>query len=334
MKAFIKNIEFIVPSKNLTNEDLVKENPDWDVGKIYDLTGINSRYVVEDETSSDLAVKAGEKFFSKYPETKEQIDYLILCTQSPDYFLPTSACLVQDRLGLSKQIGAIDVNQGCSGFVYSLGLAKGLIESNQAANVLVITADTYSRFINDKDKSVRTLFGDASACCLVSVSEDNKRICPLVHGTDGSGGKNLIVPHGGMRSPISDDSFIEHVDESNNVRTPSNLYMNGSAIYTFTLKEIPKVFNSILTRNDISFEEIDLVVLHQANKFMLDSLQKKLKIPDNKMHRSYEHFGNTVSSTIPIGLKIEMEKDYEGSKKVLILGFGVGLSWAGTIIDI
>jgi 3-oxoacyl-[acyl-carrier-protein] synthase-3 len=334
MKAFIRNIEFIVPSKNLTNQDLVKENPDWDVDKIYELTGINNRYVVEEETSADLAVKSGEKFFSKYPETKEQIDYIIFCTQSPDYFLPTSACLVQDRLGLSKEVGAIDVNQGCSGFVYSLGLAKGLIESDQAANVLVITADTYSRFINDKDKSVRTLFGDASACCLVSISEDSKKICPLVHGTDGSGGKNLIVPHGGMRSPISDDSFIENIDENNNVRAPSNLYMNGSAIYTFTLKEIPKVFNSILARNDISFDEIDLVVLHQANKFMLDSLQKKLKIPDNKMHRSYEHFGNTVSSTIPIGLKIEMEKGYEGSKKVLILGFGVGLSWAGTIIDI
>lgn len=334
MKAFIKNIEFVVPQKNLTNLDLVKENPDWDIDKIYDLTGINNRYVVEEETSTDLAIKACEKFFSKHPETKDQIDYLILCTQSPDYFLPTSACLVQDRLGLSKQIGAIDVNQGCSGFVYSLGLAKALVESNQASNVLVITADTYSKFINKKDKSVRTLFGDASACCLVSTSEDARQIYPLVHGTDGSGSKKLIVPHGGMRSPISDDSFVETTDDSNNVRSPANLYMNGSAIYTFTLKEIPKVFNSILSRNSLTLEEIDLVVFHQANKFMLDSLQKKLKIPDNKMHRSYEDFGNTVSSTIPIGLKIEMEKGFRSPKKVLILGFGVGLSWAGTIIDI
>ena len=334
MKAFIKNIEFHVPNKTITNQDLVKENPDWDIDKIYKLTGISNRHIVENETATDLAVKAGEKFFSKHSETFLKVDYLILCTQSPDYFLPTSACLIQSRLGLSKSIGAIDVNQGCSGFVYSLGLAKGLIESNQASNVLIITSETYSKFINKRDKSIRTLFGDAAACTLVSSSNGReKKISPITHGTDGSGGDHLIVPDGGMRSPISKDSFTEFVDKNNNVRSAANLYMNGSAILTFTLSKIPGVFQSILEKNNVTCEDIDLVVFHQANKSMLDRLQKKLQIPDKKMHRSYENFGNTVSSTIPIGLKLEMDKRENGKViTALILGFGVGLSWAGTII--
>lgn len=338
MKAYIDQIEYFVPSKKLTNEEISSQNPEWKVDKIYDKTGISNRHIADDDqTASDLAIEAGKKLLYKYPMLAETIDYIILCTQSPDYYLPTSACVIQEKLGLQQSIGAIDVNQGCSGFVYSLGLAKGLIETSQAQNILILTADTYSKFINEKDKSVRTIFGDAGTCALIRAKEDNSFfISNPVYGTNGKGAKHLIVPHGGTRHPISEESYIEEVDESNNIRNKSNLFMNGREIFTFTLTAVPSVFKRILERENLTLEEIDIVIFHQANKFILDALQKKLKIPEEKMHRSYEEYGNTVSSTIPIGLKIEMMKNKNNSieKVALLLGFGVGLSWAGSIVRI
>ena len=334
-QSYIDQIEFFVPPSRLSNKKLIEENPSWDVDKIYEKTGIKNRYIAAtNTTATDLAVDAGKKFLDKYPEKKKEIDYLIFCTQSPDFFLPTSACLIQDRLGLRTQIGAIDINQGCSGFVYALSLAKGMIESNQVKNVLIITSETYSKYINDKDKSVRTLLGDAACCTFVDSKRDDKEhISKILHGTDGEGGKHLIVPHGAHKNPINDSSYIESEDSSKNIRSQANLYMNGAAIYTFTLTKIPKLFNEILELNKMTIDDIDVCIFHQANKFVLDAIQRKLKIPDHKMHRSYEEFGNTVSSTIPIGIKIEQNLKEEDKKKTaLILGFGVGLSWAGTII--
>ena len=155
-QSYIDLVEYFVPPSKLTNEKLVQENPSWEVDKIYEKTGIKNRYIADNNiTATDLAVEAGKFFFDKYPEKKLEIDYLIFCTQSPDYFLPTSACLIQDRLGLRTEIGAVDINQGCSGFVYALSLAKGLIESDQVKNVLIITSETYSKYINDKDKNCK-----------------------------------------------------------------------------------------------------------------------------------------------------------------------------------
>jgi 3-oxoacyl-[acyl-carrier-protein] synthase III len=341
MKAYIDDIEYFVPDNKLSNEDISAINPDWNVDRIYDKTGISNRYIVNtDQTATDLAVGAAEKLLDKKPNLKDEIDYIILCTQSSDYFLPSSACLIQERLGLRQNSGAIDVNQGCSGFVYSIGLAKGLIETNQAKIVLVITSDTYSKYINAKDKSVKTLFGDAAACTLIRGVADTDSsyefISNPVYGTNGKGAKNLIVPHGGARNPISDESFREEKDDSNNIRSQANLFMNGREIYTFTLTAVPVVFNEILEKEGMTLDDIDVVIFHQANKFILDTLQKKLKIPEEKMHRSYEDYGNTVSSTIPIGLKKELSKsnnsEIGGSKTALLLGFGVGLSWAGNVV--
>ena len=337
MKVYIDEIEYFVPNNKLSNEDLSAINPDWKVDKIYDKTGISNRYIAnKDQTATDLAVEAGKILLGKYPNLTETVDYIILCTQSSDYYLPSSACLIQERLGLRQTTGAIDVNQGCSGFVYSLGLAKGLIETNQAQNILVLTADTYSKYINEKDKSVRTLFGDAGACVLIKAKEssDETFISNPVYGTNGKGAKYLIVPHGGARNPISDESYLEEEDDSNNIRNQSNLFMNGREIFTFTLSAVPVVFKEILEKEQMTLDDIDVVIFHQANKFILDTLQKKLKIPEEKMHRSYEAYGNTVSSTIPIGLKKEKLKNNNNSKSriALLLGFGVGLSWAGNIV--
>tara|TARA_Y100001980_G_C14556036_1_gene346163 strand:+ start:6656 stop:7672 length:1017 start_codon:yes stop_codon:yes gene_type:complete len=338
MKARIDKIKLYVPDKILTNDDLSNENPEWDIDKIFSKIGISKRHIAsEGQTSVDLAVESGKKLLIQYPDLRDKIDYLILCTQSPDYYLPTSACIVQDRLKLNNTTGAIDVNQGCSGFVYSLGLAKGLIESDQAKNILIITSETYSKFIHPKDKSVRTIFGDAAACTLVSgIETDDNFISSPVYGTDGSGYKSLIVPYGGMRNP-NNSTKIEKTDMNNNTRTDANLFMDGKEVFLFTLKQIPKLYHTILDKEGLAPDDIDIFILHQANKFMLDSLKNKLKIPELKMHRSYQNYGNTVSSTIPIGLSIEKSKhsfNNNQTKTAMLLGFGVGLSWAGTIVKI
>lgn len=333
--ARLVDIAYHLPEQILDNAALVAEFPEWTEEKILEKTGIASRRIAADEEcSSDLAVKAAEKLFSKGACRPEDIDYTLVCTQSPDYLLPTTACLIQDRLGIPKSSGAFDFNLGCSGYVVGLGIAKGLIESSQARNVLLLTAETYSRFIHPKDKSVRSLFGDAAAATLISRHDgDTSCIGPFVNGTDGSGGKHLIVPAGGMRRPRGHETGIATERESGNFRSDDNLYMNGSEIFTFTLKAIPRVFQALLERADLTVEQLDLVVFHQANTFMLEHLRRKIGIPEEKFVVALRDFGNTVSSTIPIALA---EARAQGricpGSRIALLGFGVGYSWSGTIL--
>jgi len=336
MKAIIKGIEYYLPEQVLTNKQLAFEFPAWSVEKIEEKTGIVQRHVArDDECASDLGVLAAEKLFDSGICAPEDIDYLMLCTQSSDYFLPTTACIIQDRIGIPKTSGAIDFNLGCSGYIYGLGLAKGLIETGQAQNILFVTAETYSKFIHPGDKSVRTLFGDAAAATLVKgVESDRNFIGPFVYGTDGSGANNLIVPNGGLRHPITTESYTEMIDQNDNIRTSANLYMNGSEIFTFTLNSVPNTLNTLLTKASMEIDDVDLFVFHQANKFMLDRLRKKLRIPEEKFHLSYREVGNTVSSTIPIGLSCAMnEGRLKKGYKIVLIGFGVGYSWGATIIE-
>lgn len=335
MPAFIKSIEYDLPEGLLTNEMFAAEFPEWSVEKIEEKTGIGVRRIAaKDECASDMGVRAAEKIFASGVCRREEIDYLLFCTQSPDYFLPTTACIMQDRLGLPKSCGALDFNLGCSGYIYGLGLAKGLIETGQACNVLLITAETYSKHIHPGDKSVRTLFGDAAAATLIqSSSTAEEMIGPFVYGTDGSGGKNLIVPTGGHRSLRTDESAQVAEDEHGNLRSQDNLYMNGSEIFTFTLLSIPKSVKEVLTLSGKSMDDIDLFVFHQANKFMLEHLHKKLKVPEEKFYMSFKNYGNTVSSTIPIALKdAQVEGKLKAGDLVMLVGFGVGYSWGATLV--
>lgn len=336
MKAVVKAIEYALPDNVLTNEMLSQEFPEWTVEKIEDKTGITQRPVtVDGECASDLAVSAAEKLFASNVCSRDEVDYLLLCTQSPDYFLPTTACVLQDRLGLRTGAGALDFNLGCSGYVYGLGLAKGLIETGQARKVLLLTAETYSKFIHPADKSVRTLFGDAAAATLVCAADnDGEAIGPFVYGTDGKGANSLIVPSGGMRNPKKAETAEVLSDEHGNQRSADDLYMNGSEVFTFTLLAVPKAVKALLEKAGIVPDEVDLFVFHQANKFMLEALRKKAKIPVEKFYLAYEKIGNTVSSTIPIALKEAIkDKTLKPGMKVMLVGFGVGFSWGGVLLD-
>lgn len=334
----IKAIEYYLPDRVLDNSELAREFPDWSARKILEKTGISERRIAADnQCSSDLAVAAAQKLFASGACSPSDIDYLLLCTQSPDYFLPSTACLVQDRLGIGTHAGALDFNLGCSGFVYGLGLAKGLIESQQAESVLLITAETYSKFIHPRDKSVRTLFGDAAAATFIRKTEcDGQdrpgRIGPFVWGTDGRGAHNLIVPVGGMREREAGEEVAQ--DGFGNARTRRSLYMNGPEILQFTLRVVPEAVRRLLSLARLEIGDIDFFVFHQANQYMLDYLRNKLKISPAKFAVCLRHCGNTVSSTIPIALKHAVaEGVLRSGSTVMLVGFGVGYSWGAALVQ-
>ena len=338
MFAAVRAIEYHLPEGVLTNDELAGAFPGWTPAKIADKTGIVQRHIAApQECASDLAVAAARKLFASGACRPEEIDFLLLCTQSPDYFLPTTACILQDRLGLPTSAGALDYNLGCSGFVYGLSLAKGLVETGQAANVLLVTAETYSKFLHPADRSVRPLFGDAAAATLVQGRHERPAsglpwIGPFVFGTDGKGMENLIVPAGGMRQPMQGRKAPGE-DATAPIRSPDHLYMNGPEIFTFALRAVPEAVKALLARAERTIDEVDLFVFHQANGFMLEALREKLKIPPEKFVVAMSHVGNTVSSTIPIALKEALGRQLlPPGKLVLLVGFGVGYSWAATLI--
>jgi 3-oxoacyl-[acyl-carrier-protein] synthase-3 len=334
--ARLKDIAVYLPQSVLGNEELASLYPEWPADKIFEKTGIIERRIVgEHQTAGDMAYEAAQNLFAQGQVAAEDVDFIILCTQAPDYVLPTTACILQDRLGISRQAGALDINLGCSGFVYGLSLAKGLIETRAARCVLLLTADTYSKYINPLDKSVRTLFGDAAAATAIVASDSaNEAIGPFVFGTDGSGAKNLIVEAGMYRLPKSCDTSIEHTDESGNVRSRENLYMNGAEVMAFSLKEVPKAADALLAKAGKTKEDVDLFILHQANKFMLDALRKKLKLPEVKLPITMGSCGNTVSSTIPIAMyQLISTGRLQHGQQLMLIGFGVGYSWAACLLN-
>lgn len=331
MKAFIKAISYYLPEKVLTNEELIKEFPEWTVEKVANKIGVTERRIAaENETSADLAVKAGLKLFKEHNIKPEEIDFVMLCTQSPDYFLPTSACVIQDRLGIPIRSGALDFNLGCSGFVYGLGLAKGLVVAEIAKNVLLLTAETYTKFIHPRDKGNRTIFGDGAAATLIS-NEGIAEIMEFSLGTNGKGENNLIVGTGGFRhiTPLNDLNF----DDSGNPKSSDYLFMNGSEIFDFTQEMVPILVSETLGKNSLNLDQIDKFVFHQANKYMLNFIRKLIKIPEEKFYYFMEKVGNTVSATIPIALYEAMkDKSIKPGQLVLLAGFGVGYSWAGNVL--
>ena len=336
MIAAIRAIEYYLPDIVLDNVQLAADFPEWTPDKIEEKVGVaERRMAAPDQCASDLGVLAAQKLFEAGACRPDDIDFLLFCTQSPDYFLPTTACLMQDRLGLPRSVGALDFNLGCSGFVYGLGLAKGLIETGQARNVLLITGETYSKHLHPRDKSVRTLFGDAAAATLIQgidTVQAEPAIGPFVYGTDGRGGQNLIVPVGGMRRRSPTNQPLTE-DEHGNLRSPDDLYMNGPEIFTFTLGAVPRAVKDLLERSCLTMEQIDLFVFHQANQYMLSHLRKKLKIPENKFYLAMRHCGNTVSATIPIALADAANNGHlQAGQRVMLVGFGVGYSWGACLI--
>ncbi|UBM57665.1 ketoacyl-ACP synthase III [Marinilongibacter aquaticus] len=323
--AYLKAVSYYLPERVMTNAELVREFPEWTVEKVAKKVGIDQRHIsAEDEFVSDMAVKAAEKLFEEHKIDRNVVDFVMLCTQSPDYFLPTTACIVQDRLGLPTSAGAIDYNQGCSGYVYGLAMAKGLVSAGIAQNILLITSEVYSKHIHKSDKGNRTIFGDAASASLIS-TEGLAEIGQFELGSDGSGFENLIVKNGAMKSPKKSAAEAEDMDDF--------LYMNGSAIFNFTIDAVPGLVENTLKKNGVSeVDEMDWFVFHQANAFMLNHLRKRVGIDSEQFLMHMQACGNTVSATLPIVLKNHWER-FRSGQKVMLVGFGVGYSWGGTVLS-
>jgi 3-oxoacyl-[acyl-carrier-protein] synthase-3 len=332
MNITITDIAYYLPPTTLSNNDLKDLFPDFDSLKFSEKIGIDERRIsLDSETALDLGICAAKKILTN--ENKDSIDFILFCTQSPDYFLPTSACIIQDKLGLRKGIGALDFNLGCSGYVYGLALAKGLISSSIAKKVLFITAETYTKYIHPKNKSNRAIFGDGASATIIT-SGNCGEIGEFVLGTDGKDFDKLIIRNGGCRSPRMDNPE-EVLIGRNDIVDNNHLYMDGPEIFNFTISKIPEIFQNVLIKNQMNVNDIDYIIFHQANKFMLEQLRKKINVDTSIFHNDLKYTGNTVSSTIPIALSDSLSAGkIKKGNKVLLLGFGVGLSWAGTIIKI
>ena len=332
MKSRIAAMEYALPHMVLTNEQMAQDHPDWKVEKLAAKIGISTRHVAAaNEYTSDLAVRAASKLFDNHDIKPTDIDYLILCTQSPDYSLPTTACIIQAQIGMRLDVGALDITLGCSGFIYALGLAKGLIESGQVRNVLVITAETHSKFANPNDKSTRPIFGDGAAATLVVADLAHDGLKGLTLGTDGGGGAGLVVPNGGLRKAgeFSPNSSVEARGLTTN---GYDMYMDGLEIFNFTIRVVPGCVDEVLRKAGLTMSDVDLFVFHQANAYLIEHLRKKLEIPAEKFVVSMDEYGNTGSSTIPIALTnaIAAGRVHQGDK-IMLVGFGVGLSWGGVL---
>jgi 3-oxoacyl-[acyl-carrier-protein] synthase-3 len=324
--AAIGPIAVQFPSRVETNDELQGLFPNWDMDLIYQKTGVRARHVAAPhECASDLGVAAAERLFREYDIDRRSIDFLLLCTQTPDYPLPTTACLMQQRLGLETCCGALDFNLGCSGFVYGLALANGLIGSGAARRVLLVTAETYSKYIDEADRSLRTIFGDAAAATLIEQSE-RPTLSAFVFGTDGSGADYLMVTRGGTRPP-------EHaLKPRRRPRWQSALYMDGPALIDFAVQRIPPLVDAVLSRAGLGRDEIDLFLMHQATRKLLEELRARLGIDEGKLPLCLEHCGNTVSSTLPILISdLRAGGRLRPGVRTMLVGYGVGLSWAACL---
>jgi 3-oxoacyl-[acyl-carrier-protein] synthase-3 len=305
-------------------DQLAAEFPRWDIQTIYAKTGIRARHIAApDECASDLGVAAAEKLFREHGIDRSSIDFLLFCTQTPDYALPTTACLMQDRLGLPTSIGALDFNLGCSGFVYGLALADGMIQSGLARRVLLITAETYSKYISPVDRSLRTIFGDGAAATLVEASQIPS-IGSFELGTDGRGASSLMVIGQGARKPE------QAIQPHKRKRWPSSLYMDGPELVKFTLEVVPPMVERLFCKSGWTRENLDYYLVHQATAFMLNHIRDRMKIGPEKTPEAIEMIGNTVSSTIPILIdELRTAGRLKPGMKSLMISFGVGLSWGG-----
>ncbi|MDO4587392.1 MAG: ketoacyl-ACP synthase III [Planctomycetia bacterium] len=338
--AQIRGISYYLPKKELTNEELVASFSGWTTDKIEQKLGIAVRPIAgPDETAADMAYYAGELLLDSGICRREEIDFVILCTQSPDYFLPTSACILQKRLGLSTRCGAFDFNLGCSGYIYGLAICKGLVESGLAKNVLLLTSETYSKYINEQDRSSRPLFGDGATATLINCAatakpnEQESWIGPFELGTDGNGADMLIVPAGAHRLPASPETAIVQPDGHGSYRSKNQLFMHGSGIFAFIIDIIPPLIERYKQYSRDNHFNIDYYIFHQANRYILERLRELCEIEESVYFNDMMARGNTVSSSIPTAIVDAMQqKKIKPGDNSLLVGFGVGLSWGACLV--
>lgn len=333
-RVTIADVAYYLPVKKVSNDDLLLENPTW--AKTLGKTGVVSRHIAEEEeTALDLSLKACENLFSRNNGWSEKVDAIIYCTESPDYIIPPNSCILQSKLKLPSTTIAFDFTLACSGYVYGLMIAKSLVQSGSAQCVLLVTADTYSKYINKHDRGAKLLFGDAASASIITESSNKSEIIDIICETDGNLYDQFMIPAGGCRIPHTEATQKDAVDSHGNKRNLANIHMNGLGVLQFVKSRPPKQVRTLLSKNNLAMDDIDLVIFHQASGIALDSLEKILRIDSQKNFRNISSIGNTVSSSIPIAYAQAKElKRLRSNQKVMFSSFGAGLSWASAIIQL
>ncbi|MHA1598175.1 MAG: 3-oxoacyl-ACP synthase III family protein [Alphaproteobacteria bacterium] len=329
MNARIEAIAYALPDTVLSNATLKQSHPDWDFERLEERTGVIERRIAgPDETALDLAERASRDL------DLDGVDGLIFCTETPDHPIPSNACLLHGRLGLAKNVLALDINMGCSGYVYSLEVARALITAGTATRILLATGDTYSRLINPGDRATRVLFGDGAAASIIAATDD-EGIRDITLGSSGAQFDRFMVPAGGARRPFDAETGVETTDKSGNIRSPENITMDGFGVLSFFNATIPGEVTGLLQKNNITMDDVDAFVFHQASRVALQSIQRALKIPDAKMIDNMARVGNLVSASVPVALQMAIDEGrVKPGDRVVLCGFGVGLSWASALVRI
>lgn len=343
--GYINAISYYLPEESISNQDIIRDYQTYKTDSdkkitaqdLYNQNWIKKRYQAKlSVTAKDLGNKAAENLFQEWNIKKAEIEYIIFVSDALEYKGPTTACIIQNDLGLSNSVGAIDILHGCTGFVYGLSIANALIVSGQVSNVLLITADTPTKIIHPSDIELRSIFSDAGAATLISNDKLNKGINACLgkfnFGTDGSGEHLLKVERSGTRHPADVEWLSQFLDERHN-NLGGRLIMKSSSIFLFALRTVPRLVKKLLEMEKLSQNDISFFILHQANGQMLDFIRKRMKIPVENFIVNIEELGNTVSASIPIALcDAFKEKKFSQNDRILLAGFGIGLSWGGTII--
>jgi len=331
MPAKIHAISYYLPTAEYTNEDFYSEFPNANRSSLEKIGVSSRRRVGKGETASDMAYAAALRLFEEHNIDPQTIDFLILVNLEPDYYTPPTSCVLHGRLKLKKQCGVFEYNHGCSAYVYGLGLAEGVIHSMGATNVLLLTSSVLTNTFHEKDRNSKYIFGDAASATLVTSSSESG-LGPYVYGTNGSGYEKIIVEDGHARNPITETSFEEDIDEYGNISTQGNFKMDGVGVFLFSIHNVPSMISELLEKSGLSKDDPDYYVFHQPNRFLNETLRKKIGVPQEKFVHDFEHTGNTVQATIPIALKHLMDQGkLKPGTTVVLAGFGVGLSWISTV---
>jgi 3-oxoacyl-[acyl-carrier-protein] synthase III len=332
----IGHISYVLPQRALTNDELARQNPTWDMSSVASRAGVTSRRIsAPDETAFDLAALACDALIGEADLELGDVDAIISCTQSPDYVMPGNAHLLHRHLGLGDAVIAFDYNLACSGYVYGLAFADSFVARGLASNVLLVTADTYSKHINPKDRSARVLFGDGAAATHVSGSHDGRgTIVAAELCSHGSDFEKFYVPAGGMRTPRGERTREETADRNGNVRSAENIHMDGMGVWAFVNSVVPGHVQSFLEKQSLTPKDIDVYVFHQASKMTLDSIAKALDLQPDRVYFNMNEVGNLVSASIPVALRMAIDDEtIRPGDRVLLCGFGVGFSYGSILVQ-
>lgn len=326
----IKAISACVPKKIIYNKDLSYLIPKEEIDKTISDIGVIERRIADDDVcASDLCYKAAIKLMEDNDISPDSIDVLLFMSQTPDYRIPATAPILQHRLGLSIDTLCLDLSLGCSGYVFALSTAFAYASMDGVNRVLLLDGETFSKIVNKRDKVDWPLYGDGATATLIEKGDFGEST--FILKSDGSG-KDAVIIRDGMRNRISPDSCIEKEEEDGNIRNGLEVFMDGMKVFYFAMKRVPKSIKEIVEVTGMTMNDIDWLVFHQANKFMTDFFTEKLKFDANKVPYCIHKYGNTSSASVPLTIVSELYGRLKKGDRVVMSGFGAGLSWGTAMV--